>query len=103
MSDHTPGPWHCTPEEELHKIGVYVGQFDDVVICDVTDEDLEGDKETVAKTCEANARLIAAAPELLSIVEQILNDIESTDYGCSISQATDDLARSIVAKAKGRA
>jgi hypothetical protein len=61
---HTSGPWHCTPEADLPRVGVYAGPGDDVIICDVTDEDLERDGEL-----EANAYLIAAAPALLAYAE----------------------------------
>lgn len=58
MSAHTPKPWHI--EEQWHGIAIKAG------------------KRTVARTSPwsnqeewANARLIAAAPELLESIEQL--------------------------------
>ncbi len=61
----TPGPWHTTHDSELVKNGVYAGEGDDIIICDVTNEDVQNDKHFAA-----NARLIAAAPDLLAALEQ---------------------------------
>jgi hypothetical protein len=65
MAGHTPGPWYCSPEADLHRIGVYTGKNEETIICDVSDEDLTRDEE-----CEANAYLIAAAPEMLAALRQ---------------------------------
>jgi hypothetical protein len=65
--EHTPGPWHCSPEADLHRIGVYAGNGDEIIICDVSDEDVVIDGQ-----CEANARLIAAAPKLLAACEALV-------------------------------
>lgn len=53
---HTPGPWHVNPY-----------QSDDGDHC------IDDDMGQVAKTyCEANARLIAAAPLMLEILQEIV-------------------------------
>lgn len=81
MSKHTPGPWKCAatglarsglPEFEIH--------WSDAGEC--VAEVVHG---------EANARLIAAAPELLEACEQLLNG--HVDYYPMMERA--------VAKAKG--
>ena len=66
--NHTPGPWHYDPDGEVWATRVN-GQ--DVTICpewlwarSVRDEGM------------ANARLIAAAPELLEALERTLIDVE---------------------------
>lgn len=66
MSGHTPGPWRT--EEQWHGTAI------------------KADKRTVARTSpwsnreeQANARLIAAAPDLLAAVESLVADIEA--YG----------------------
>ncbi len=67
MAEHTPGPWHMTPDETLSRIGVYAGEEDETIICDVTDEDCGVTERN------ANARLIVLAcnthDDLLAAVE----------------------------------
>ena len=99
MSKHTPGPWIYTPNIdgyfEISQSGCY--QF----YVSLTVGGLEVGEE------EANARLIAAAPELLGFAEayieqfcgyQITNTLDAkhdaTGYLC-------DIARAAIAKAKG--
>lgn len=58
---HTPGPWVTSPEPNGKEWGVDAGPWG---ICICADAPGEG-------TAEANARLIAAAPELLDeLIEQ---------------------------------
>jgi hypothetical protein len=60
---HTPGPWYWQPTAGNH----------DFLICP------EGPGNTIAIVRdfdEANARLIAAAPELLAAIQRIVNDNE---------------------------
>lgn len=54
-----------------------------------------------AEEAEANARLIAAAPELYEALDQILDDMG--DDGPSCCQAAKDQARAALAKARGEA
>ena len=60
---HTRGPWHYTLADETSSGGVYGGEK---CVCDIIPKELQ-----VAYDCEelkithANARLIAAAPEML--------------------------------------
>lgn len=73
---HTPGPWHAFPLSEYWLIGeaspkpgVHVG------------------RAVTLPNAEANARLMAAAPELLATCEELFRDIlissaaENMDYG----------------------
>lgn len=60
MSEHTPGPWHTGTHEDAHI--VYDG--DCGFVADAGRDD--GEAETEA----ANARLIAAAPDLLAACER---------------------------------
>jgi len=64
MTMHTPGPW--VVHQELHyEAFVVAGAYPyGSTICRLEDEPREG-------TREANARLIAAAPDLLGALEQI--------------------------------
>lgn len=86
MSKHTPGPWVATFEDYRWVIDCQ-GEF--------------GPKKALAVTAgfyptlEANARLIASAPELLQMVIDLLDAIGNCD-----SQIEND-ARYLIAKATG--
>jgi hypothetical protein len=58
------------------------------------------------QTATANARLIAAAPELLGALKAIyreISDLEAeSDETCPYSQATIDAMEKAIAKAEGR-
>ncbi len=100
MTAHTKGPWHFTPNDDLHKIGVYAGGPDEIIICDVTDEDdLSSSSQ---ETLIANARLIASAPAMLAKLEQtarILRErlIVASPWGMSLVESIE----AEIAKAKG--
>ena len=74
MSKHTPGPWEI--EEHYHFgyrwiSGPQHSQLAQVVWC-MEDEDRSPE-------CEANARLIAAAPDLLAACEAAFEWVNSLD------------------------
>jgi hypothetical protein len=82
-STHTPGPWRTT--------GVNV-RAGDALICYAMNH--HANAETPESEKLANARLIAAAPDLLLALERLAHpmaDDEDLDY-----------ARGIIAKAKGQ-
>ena len=72
---HTPGPWFVSMKPDWDEdgwIGVDVYDCDGGVFAVVDDE-----PETIARPfCEADARLIAAAPEMLEALERILEVAE---------------------------
>lgn len=117
LAQHTPGPW------ELHGLAVYASpekrsfggparEYLRPVCCmevveggdhpdyknDPTTRNvrLPGDAEA-----EANARLIAAAPDLLAALEDIIRLTETTDIWLPISWKDD--ARAAIARANGGA
>lgn len=63
-------------------------------VCDVIIDN--GDR----KTAEANARLIAAAPEMYEALKKALQIIEAEKESCGIYQAHIDLIKSAIAKAE---
>lgn len=73
MSEYTPGPWvyQYFPEEDTWCIG-YPG-VDGMIAMAVPNEHLP-----TAVSAEANARLIAAAPDLLEACEKALEAIHFT-------------------------
>lgn len=89
---HTPGPWW----RALGADGVYeVGAGDEVLARVQRREVSFGFK--AGGSDEANARLIAAAPELLAALEDLIAPYNmSEDY-----QAKIDRARAAIKKAKG--
>lgn len=91
MSKHTPGPWlrdgrfvYALNEHGINAMSLSlppgIGHYDD--------------KETQ----EANARLIAAAPELLEALQHLLEFADQTGRGCS---SQEEAARAAIAKATG--
>lgn len=62
---HTPGPWLASPEDNGYEWGVDAGEWG---ICICADSPGDG-------SAKANANLIAAAPDLLAALKQIMLDI----------------------------
>lgn len=85
---HTPGPWV--------ESGEFILGADHTTICQARDED----------AWEANAQLIAAAPELLAalegLMEHFIGDRSSRNVVGAAGLAC-DVARAAIAKAKGGA
>lgn len=94
MSEHTPGPWTVSDKNS----------YDDFNIRD-------GDKRVVAQAIHpwtvdnaadevaANARLIAAAPDLLAALEAVVRDVERVAKNDVIWPATLKQARAAIRKA----
>lgn len=105
---HTPGPWtiHGWGEDN------YEVNADDETVCNVPgfdDETVDSDR------AEANARLIAAAPELLAACRSLVDEIDSwvwVNVGGKVrafevsggyAAYLQNLVRAAIAKAEGRA
>ena len=93
MSKHTPGQWKTWPS--IHNGQTYI---------------VKGDYTSKDNGCiahadtEANARLIAAAPDLLEALQVFLNWSDSVYYGEDTSRElvkAKDKARAAIAKATG--
>lgn len=109
---HTPGPWECFPKltaSENHrgfvvqKSGTHKWRLADVV---PMDED--------GKEGAANARLIAAAPDLLAALRELMaagdevvahcgTDGPLADAACERNHRAWNAARAAIAKAEGHA
>ena len=104
---HTPGPWKAEWHRKYKQWNVFPESGKAVV--SVTDLCGEYSKEET----EANARLIAAAPDLLEalMTEQKALELAHTNYGevggakthWGIFEAADTQARAAIAKATGGA
>lgn len=111
MSKHTPGPWSA----ELMKIGTIKRGTSAYVLLDGDEYNIamisswKSQPDTAAEA-EANARLIAAAPELLEALEALLNaDLYADGEGIHFIKNADtadgeravQMARAAIAKATG--
>lgn len=96
----TPGPWEIKAEEvDKHYIRIrgtrLGGRFK---VANVLTPFYEGVHEREANETRANAKLIAAAPELL---EALHNMVEAYQYEASIDNPALLAARAAIAKALG--
>ena len=96
MTKHTPGPWTMHPRFDD---GAEVRAIAPVAWCSVASTvGSSGDQSIDAAEARANARLIAAAPDLLAALDR-LERLSGSAMG------TDDparvFARAAIAKAKG--
>ncbi len=93
-SFHTEGPWHYREGRN--------GEF--LITCEsggfAPIARVKGDKRTTLKDAKANARLIAAAPELLAALYAMMDNCYDPDRDDDIVQAF-DAARDAIAKAEG--
>lgn len=107
MSKHTPGPWVVTPHPETHVDVFGVGKIMD-------DKRMQyGLSHTICyQNAEANARLIAAAPEMFEALDTIGGLSRALRQGGpdpmdlqGLSDALEeavDLANSLIAQIEGR-
>lgn len=101
MNKHTPGPWSVNPP--------FFKNWDSRCIYGVTEYvACVGGVENCRETIDANARLIAAAPELLEALEFLVFAFESCDetgyvdgHGFIDTEDLKEKARQAIAKAKG--
>jgi hypothetical protein len=97
MAEHTPGPWRVT--DEINRVSggevIRPSRGDGVdspvaFVCDFNGYDRDEERQ-------ANARLIAAAPELLEALKLLLNLRSTTPLPQRMASAA-----MVVAKADGR-
>jgi len=106
MDEHTPSPWKLLPlgESKYYGTEVALGDYCTVVVWGF-DDDTPSEREIAlgwdedcgldhVEKCKdlANARLIAAAPDLLNVLEEML------DTGLPRNR---EKAEKVIAKAKG--
>jgi len=107
LTQHTPGPWHIVsaadPIEKtiMFSFGGFVGDGDNAPIATTCTSSYSD--ETRPAVALANARLIAAAPDLLAALEKLIGDVRDIHDIDTIMY--DDVlnARAAIAKAKGGA
>jgi|SRR5579864_6445341 len=112
IASHTPGPWEATKPAlscEIHANKIHVASAFAKVPAGTSD------RYILEPEAEANARLIAAAPELLEALKETLRALEShlnestrdhnlgnVDLLCPCSQNEVVRAKAAIAKALGR-
>jgi len=84
MSKHTPGPWEALCTDPHHQLVIFARSVEEFV-CGVTGH---------MPDAEANARLIAAAPDLLEALKRVCS------HGYRSSPDWDN-ARAAIKKAEG--
>jgi len=101
MSKHTPGPWAFSSDDKLGDKRFYIAQADGAPYTPSYSDVATLIAETVSlervATQEANARLIAAAPDLLEALCALVLNIDAG--GATLNSLAD--ARVAIAKATG--
>ena len=101
---HTPGPWNVT-DNSWETSTVYDEDGRPVALCPIDERCDEENQQTYERIKEANALLIAAAPDLLEALHRIMDyahtgaavrDIDTSEQPEFVA------ARAAIAKAEGR-
>lgn len=94
---HTPGPWEAVGDRDDEGIMI-VQSATGGEVCDIVST------LGYAEADEANARLIAAAPDLLEALVDFVEQVEAYDrlHGANSCAISPDAARLAIAKAEGR-
>ncbi len=95
---HTPGPWEAKGKSVRTTNHTTQGSAPNGYeggICNCMGRRM-GPRSGIDETAEANARLIAAAPEMLDALEEVLPHLERFGYADSSK-----MVRNAIAKAKG--
>lgn len=92
MTTHTPGPWEARPDSEnaFSAWSVYAVNDQNGYIC------------TTSGNAKADARLIAAAPDLLEALREIAELPVSREMQMYGDNKAADIARAVIAKATGK-
>lgn len=102
---HTPGPWKACLNGEC-ECGYVFGDGGDVYVARALGPGDEEDPRPTREMQKANARLIAAAPDLLAAAEAALWALEKADCWCGpgytcLKCRVIDQVKTAIAKAKG--
>ena len=91
-TQHTPGPWNVT--------GLYVRERDGGLVASIND--LWHDQKTPTAEKNANARLMAAAPDLLALAYDFGQMLTGMDpYTVDDASIMRDKIKAIIARATG--
>jgi hypothetical protein len=120
LAQHTPGPWvadsFCTQDDAVVRVGTndgtatYYHRTKTICECWVREDEGDDDSPHILQA-EANARLIAAAPDLLALAKQYASECAeccgtgiSWDWNAREQKTCSDCADiyAVIAKAEGR-
>ena len=93
---HTPGPWHVEQQNEGRPL---IRSEDGTEICEVIGETFD---EYAEEEREATAQLIAAAPELLAALVDLVRSVNCSDRSSWLHDEAEK-ARAAIVKAQGEA
>ncbi|WP_341959241.1 hypothetical protein [Pseudomonas sp. RC10] len=104
MNKHTPGPWSISePFRESIGLSVYINaQNHDELAAVVWRMGWDFAVGKPTQVCEANAHLIAAAPELLESLSNLVGLAELGAARLDKYKAALDDAKAVIAKARGQ-
>lgn len=98
MYKHTPGPWEYRPAMNYIGYAIFpIGTLPSLAACERYGEVMTVTCFNFPSNTEANARLIAAAPELLEALELILDYLEA----CAESNYIIEMVEKAISKARG--
>lgn len=106
---HTPGPWRIEDKDTFPYIEADQGKkWNNPTICHLYQDVTPFDSVTCGAwlkafdNATANARLIAAAPDLLNALERIVKELGASGYkGDTEEPSCIHTARAVIAKARG--
>ena len=110
MSRHTPGPWvaddFCRGDLHNVRVGTTDGESDyylrTATICECfPGDDDDSHAPITLREAEANAHLIAAAPDMLTALEWFLAPDRPIGSNAEMIHAFREMASAVIAKAKG--
>jgi len=102
-TQHTPGPWTAA-DNSWEFSTVYGSDGKAVALCRISDDVTEETQSHFEAINEANARLIAAAPDLLTAWQRLLEYCDESDgsqYGTISTSLIRVLVKDAIAKATG--
>ena len=103
QNTHTPGPWtveHCRNEDGSPFLSISGQGPLGAWLADIQPGSINGKPLDVTQMHEANARLIAAAPDLLAALKE-MTELKHFTATRSEKESADAKARAAIAKAKG--
>jgi hypothetical protein len=101
MAEHTPGPWHAVAAPNDQPSLLYAGIIStlfyspDHYVSVFSDTPLGEGGDSLLEECQANARLIAAAPLMFEALQKAMEQMEADDHpaACDVPDCWVEAAR----------
>jgi hypothetical protein len=86
---HTPTPYTSNPNQGLQRAGVYAGDGEEIIVCEVTDEDVptevfKANAEFIVQACNSFDALLAAC-KIASDAFSALKETNNLPNGWNVS------------------